>query len=86
MKASLNIDWPIISGNEAQDERADGVFILDGDHEGKTTAEDMGEYWYIREWEPMTHNEVLYWFDRSGYSIYKDTVKKLYAIDGLNPE
>jgi len=80
MNTEINTDWPIISASEAQDERADGVYLLDGDQEGKITAQDMGEYWYIRDWEPYVHDGVLCWLDRSGYSLTKNMIKALYVL------
>jgi hypothetical protein len=63
-----------------KDERFDGVILLwDGDEE-KTTAEDCGEYWHIREWEiftSATEDGKRYWFCRSGNSLSKDIVRKL---------
>ena len=80
MKSSINCYWPLISVSGARDEREEGTFLVHGDHEGKVTAKDMGDYWYIREWEPYSKDGVMYWFDSYGYSLCKDMIKALSAL------
>lgn len=76
------IDVPVMGMDDEKDERSDGVVLLEVfDDENKTTAEDRGSYWYLRDWE-LT--EVLpgtpYWFCRRGYAIDKDMIAKLSAL------
>ena len=73
-------DLPILSSDSAKDERSPGVVLLSFSDNEKTTAEDCGAWWYIREWEVETFSGRDCWFDRSGYSIQKDIVKQLNSL------
>ena len=79
---SWRIDLPAIGMDGEKDERSDGVVLLEVlDDENKTTAEDCGSYWQIRDWEV---HELLpgkpHWFSRHGYTMDKDMVAKLAAL------
>ena len=80
MKVTQNIDWPIISLSNEKDERVDGVFLLGGDCEEKITAQDRCGYWIIREWESSNEGGIMYWCERSSYSIDTEILKTLYAL------
>ena len=78
----MTADYPILSGDieEAKDERSPGVLLLASDADSKTTAEDCGVWWYIREWEIYRRANITYWFARSGYSIPKAHIKAMARI------
>lgn len=70
----------LLSSSSAQDERAENVYLVFGDDDEKTTAEDCGDYMIIRHWENYESNGVEYWFERSGETIYKNTIERLYEL------
>lgn len=81
-KKSFRTDIPLspfLSLCGEMDERADNVFIMDvlGD-DSKTTAEDCGDYWHIRDWE--IREKMTHWFCRSGYVVSKKMVDALKAM------
>jgi len=60
--------------------------MIEFDEDGsKTTAEDFGTYWLIKEWEFLEDEQM--WLDNSGYTISKNMIEKLHAtsdeLDGL---
>lgn len=77
----MSTDIPLIAYDGEKDERFEGVYLLDGDTEDKTTVEDFRSYWLIRDWERHVINNVHYWFPRSSYSIDKDIIHKLHELD-----
>jgi hypothetical protein len=69
--------YPII-GEENKDERHEGVLLLRVDAESKTTAENCGLWWCIREWEVYEQDEDnKFWLSVSSYAIQKSFVKRL---------
>lgn len=79
MKGTHRIDVPLLSVDGEQDERSDFVILLsaDGD-EDKTTAEDCGDFWQVRDWEITASCEGPMWFCRFAYSIEKTLISKLW--------
>lgn len=63
--------------DDAKDERFEGVILIEDHGDEKTTAEDCGEYWYVRSWEIGSFDGEKYWFNRSGYSISKTVIEML---------
>ena len=62
---------------DAKDERFDGVILVEYSDGDKTTAEDCGVYWYIRNFEIMDIKGKQFWFSRFGYSISKKIIEQL---------
>lgn len=76
------IDLPVMDMDGATDERAGSAVLLEVlDDENKTTAEDCGAYWQLRDWEVV---ELLpgkpHWFCRHGYTMDKSMVSKLATL------
>lgn len=65
--------FPLYPYTDAQDERAKGVVLLDGDEHAKTTAERLGSLagisWRITDWEAVEYEGEPHWFARSWYTI-----------------
>ena len=62
---------------DEKDERYDDVILIDWAAELKTTAENRGLWWYIRDWEIHELFGKRYWFNHSGYTIRKSIIKLL---------
>ena len=72
----------LVCGKEEKDERFENVILLEhvkySDFEqDKTTAENDGDCWIIRDWELTSDGGEYFWFCRSMYTIQKDLIKKL---------
>ena len=76
------MNHPIVSCDNNQDERGNNVHLLEHDADCKTTAEDYGDCWMIRDWELHTGPDSnFFWFERSGYSIGKDIIARLAKLE-----
>jgi len=69
-------------GEEGKDERFENVILFEHEkysdvEEYKTTAENDGDCWRIRDWELTSDGSEYFWFCRSMYTIQKDLIKKL---------
>ena len=70
----------LISFDGNSDERADNVHLVESYEDEKTTAEDCGDHWQIRDWELGADTMGKFWFDRSAYSISKTLVLTLMML------
>lgn len=83
MKATQNIDRPILSGPASKDERDENVFLLRGNEKEKVTAHDIVGYWQIVEWEAYTKDEVVCWLSRNAWYVEKEVVRALCAVQEM---
>jgi len=70
---------PIAPWEEARDEQTDGVLLLEGDDECKTTAERLEHGWRITDWEVALFCDKPHWFARWWHVIpdrYLDAITK----------
>lgn len=72
---------PIYQIDGEKDERFAGVKLLGIIGDDKTTAEDCGMYWHIRDWEiDDLRGYGQCWVSRSGYTIDKGILAELIKI------
>lgn len=74
-------DIPIINPEWASDERKEGVFIVDSGADWKVTVEGRGDHWLVVHWEIYEHDGRKMWLDRSSYTIGKELVRQLAALE-----
>ena len=60
---------PIHPFSERMDDRKEGVLLLDGYEDYKMTAERIGDYWQIVDWELVDFDGLPHWFPRCWFSI-----------------
>jgi len=73
--------YDTLSFDDNQDERGDNVYLIEVSEEhDKTTAEDCGDYWMIRDWELHDHGKTKVWFERCSYAIDKAIIKQLMEL------
>ena len=75
-KESFRTDFPIMAPLHEQDERAENVFLLEKDRDGKITVEVKKGNWVFYRWTIQFIDELC-WYMKSVLSISEENAKKL---------